>query len=195
MRKGFYFSVAALNLILIVLSFFLYQARIGLKKDSFSLQKEKKVKDKKKEKTHAVIDRNDPIFVFNTKKFSCDLNGSSSYETNLCLGEKLEFADSLLREVFESKILLLDKYIKMDKEVVSKIRDNTFFVNALRLNTAQKENLIKSQELWEQMRILNSKGAELACDGGTGCSGFVSQAETKYVLNRIEEIKNINGYN
>ncbi|PBJ12295.1 DUF1311 domain-containing protein [Flavobacterium sp. ACN6] len=194
MKRGFYFSIV-LNLILIVLCFFLYQKEIGLEKELFSFQKGKKVHEKEKKENHIEMDKNDPIFIFNSKKFACDSGGSSSYETNLCFGEKLEFADSLLTEVFKNKILLLDKYVKMDKEVISKTKDNTFFVKALRLNTAQKENLIKSQKLWDQMRVLNSKDVELACDGGTGCSGFVSRAETNYVLKRIEEIKNINGYN
>ena len=194
MKRGIYFSIV-LNLILMVSCFFLYQKSIGLEKELFSSQKGKKVQEEKRDKGHIEIDKNDPIFIFNSKKFACDSGGSSSYETNLCFGEKLEFADSLLTEVFKSKILLLDKYIKMDKEAVSKVKDNTFFVNALRINIAQKENLLKSQKLWDQMRILNSKDVELGCEGGTGCAGIVSQAETNYVLKRIEEIKNINGYN
>lgn len=185
-----------LNLGLIILLLLINYKNNVLQEKIFLLEKEKNNrKEIVRRNDINELDKNDPVFIFNSRKFPCDSGGSSSYETNLCFGEKLAFADSLLTQVFESKLLLLNKYIKMDKEVVLKIKDNTFFINALRINTAQKENLVKSQKLWEQMRILNSENVELSCDGGTGCSGFVSQAETDYVLKRIKEIKNINGYN
>jgi|GEM_PF-6137316 len=140
-------------------------------------------------------DENDPLYVFYSKKFHCDSGSKTSYDSNLCIEEKLKFADSLLTQHLERKFAALDKYIRIDKEAILKDKDNVFFINALKINTVQKENLIKSQKLWENMRTLNSENVKLSCDGSTGCSGIVSAAETSYVLKRIEEIKNIKAYN
>ena len=138
--------------------------------------------------TPITVDKTDPVYIFNSKKFPCD-SGSSTIESNLCIGEKLNFADSLLNEVVKLNIKEFDKQINQNKEGVLKAKDNTYFVNSLKAEIATKENFIKSQKKWEEMRVLNSEYVSIGCEGGTGCSGMVSSEEIKAVLKRIQEIK------
>ncbi len=182
-----------LNLVLVTICVLEYSKITASKQNIEIFQKEKKVYDKESQ-LKKDIDKKDPLYIFNSKKFPCD-SGSTSYESNLCIGEKLKFADSLLNELVKNKFLILNKYIKMDKEGIIKAKGDVFFTNALKINASKKENLIKYQNLWEQMRLLNSENVRLECDGATGCSGIVSKAEINYILERIEEIKKINGYN
>ncbi|MDR7370781.1 hypothetical protein [Flavobacterium aquidurense] len=189
MKKITVISIA-FNLVLLSLSILLYCRFYELKKEMVISKNNLQV-----EKKEIKLNISDPSYIYNSKKFSCDSSANSTYESNMCIGEKLEFADSLLTNVLKSKFILLDKYIKIDKEVIVKDKGNTFFTNALKINIAKKENLIKSQRLWEQMRVLNSENVKLGCDGATGCAGIIGKAEIKYVLERIEKIRDIKGNN
>lgn len=181
-----------LNIFLVSLLIILY-SNYSDAKNKFNVQKTNKIIAKNK-KTDAIIDKSDPIYIYNTHKFPRD-SGYTSYDYNMNTGERLQFADSLLYQLLKNKLDQLDKYIKIDKEMVLKVKDNMFFVNALKINTGQKENLIKSQKLWEEMRVLNSENVWLGCAGATACTGMVNDADINFVLERMEKIKKIEAYN
>jgi uncharacterized protein YecT (DUF1311 family) len=174
----------ALMLVSVILLFY----NINVIKKNFSIYKNStKIKTIKKNAA-ITVDKTDPIYIYKSRKFPCD-SGYTSYESNLCIGDKLNFADSLLNVTVKNNLKEFDYYIQRDKEAVLKVKDNTYFVNSVKTYIAQKENFIKSQKKWEEMRILNSEYVRIGCDGGTGCSGIVSSKEIKAVLERIQEIK------
>lgn len=174
-----------LNLILIVLTIAAYQ-KINDQDKKIIIKEEKKVEKEHIEEVK--IDKTDPINIFNSKKFPCD-SKYGSYEINLCSGEKLHFADSLLNVMVKANLKKFDSEIKRNQEAVLKVPNDTYFSNSLKSNIALKENFIKTQKKWEELRILNSEYVQIGCEGGTGCSGIVSTEEIKYVLKRIQEIE------
>jgi len=63
------------------------------------------------------------VTVYNTHIFSCD-KGGSTWETNMCSGEKVDFADSLLNKLYNQILKSLDKEIANDKTNIIKERAN-----------------------------------------------------------------------
>lgn len=180
-----------LNVILVITTMILVYSYNAIKRDLTLCKKNDKSSIINSHTTPTIsIDKTDPIYIFNSKKFPCD-SGASTYESNLCSGEKLHFADSLLNEVVKLNIKEFDKYIKQDKEGTLKAKDNTYFVNSLKTNIASKDNFIKAQKKWEELRVLNSEYVSIGCEGGTGCPGIVNSKEIKAVLDRIKEIKEL----
>ena len=189
MKKTIIFSLL-LNITLLLTTILLFNKYSELKQDAITNQK--KVVTKEKFKTKSFIDKIDPVYIYYSHKFSCD-SGYTSLEINLCSFEKLNFANSLLNELVNSELNKLDDLIKRNKEEVLKTKDNTFFANCLRINTSEKEEFMKSQKLWEEIRRSNSKIFNIGCDTGTGCVGIVNEAEIKDVLSRIKKNKR-NGF-
>lgn len=183
-----------LNIVLIVSGVLLYNKYCDIKSNLEIQQKDKVGINNSCEKIDSIIDKRDPIYIYNTHKFPRD-SGYTSYDYNMNTGERLQFADSLLNELLKSKLNMLNKYIKIDKEMVLKVKDNMFFVKALKINIGQKNNLAKSQKLWEQMRKLNYDNVWLGCSGATACTGIANDADIKFVLERMEKIKKIEAYN
>lgn len=180
------------NIIFLLSSVWFYK-KYEIKKEIIICKNKSQV-HKKELKISKNLDTTDPIYIYHSKKFHCD-SANLTYPSNICIGEKLQFADSLLNQLLKSKLNKLDKFIKIDKEVSLKDKGNVFFIDALKINTAYKENLLKSQKLWEQMRLLNSENVRLGCNGATGCSGIISKSEINYILQRIEELKELEAYN
>lgn len=177
-----------LNLFLIIVCLLGYSKIKELKKDLEIFEKGKKV-PAKKIILEVSIDKNDPIYIYKSRKFPCDEGTGSSYGYNLCSGERLDFADSLLRETVKYRLKKSDDFINRYKEGVLKAKGNSYFVNCLRMSVELKENFIKSQKIWEQMRTLNSEEIGINCDGVSTCTGIKNNGEIKYVLERIEKIK------
>lgn len=136
-----------------------------------------------------VIDKTDPVYIYKSHKFPCDDDAGSSIGYSLCSMKKLQFVDSLLNGIVKYRLKEFDDFIKRNKEGVLKAKDNSYFVNCLRINTASKENFVRSQKVWEEMRVLNSEEIHLGCDGGSACGGITNDGEIKYILERIEKIK------
>lgn len=179
MKHAFKFSVM-LNTILLCTTFLLSNEYYDFKKEL--------VIPRKKVKSKSHIKKIDPVYIYNSHKFSCD-SGYTSLEINLCSFEKLNFANILLNELVNSELNKLDDLIRRNKEEVLKTKNNTFFANCLRINTSEKEEFMKSQKLWEEIRRSNSKIFNIGCDTGTGCVGIVNEAEIEDVLSRIKKIK------
>ncbi len=189
MKKTVIISIS-LNVVFFITTIIIFYNSNIIKKDLNICKK----KTKWSINTPIIIDKTNPIYIYQSRKFPCD-SGYTSYDSNICMGERLHFVDSLLNMVVKSNLKEFDFYIKRDNDAVLHVKDNYYFINSLRINIASKQNFIKSQKLWEQMRMLNSEAIRLGCDGGTGCSGIVSKAEIKYVLERIEKIRDIKGNN
>lgn len=144
----------------------------------------KKIKD-----NDSIINKTDPIYLYRSHKFSCDNDAGSSIGYSLCSMEKLQFVDSLLNGIVKNRLKEFDEYIKRNKEGVLKSKDNSYFSNCLRINIASRENFVRSQKVWTEMRTLNSEEIHLGCDGGSACGGMTNDAEIEYVLDRIKKIK------
>lgn len=151
-------------------------------------QKESKVFQKEL-KVESEIDKEDPIYIYKSRKFPCDKDAGSSIGYGLCSMERLQFVDSLLNGIVKFRLKEFDDFIKRNKEGVLKAKGNSYFVNCLKINIASKENFVRSQKVWEEMRVLNSEEIHLGCDGGSACGGLTNDGEIKYVLERIEKIK------
>lgn len=186
MKKAAIFSLLV-NIVLLVSGIILFNLYSDVKNSLNTLKKSIVVKGETKV-LDSVKDNNNPIYIFKSRRFPCD-SGYTSYETNICIGEKLHFADSLLNVLVVSNLKEFDDEINRDKDGVLKAKDNSLFVNSLKINIASKENFIKAQQKWEEMRALNAEYVRLGCEGGTGCSGIVSSSELKDVLRRMQEIK------
>ncbi|MDR7370777.1 hypothetical protein [Flavobacterium aquidurense] len=184
MRKIATISIIA-NVLLLVSVTVLFKKYSSIKNKNVS---KKKVIVVKNENIDSVIYKTDPIYIFKSQKFPCD-SGYASYETNICMGEKLHFADNLLNKLVVYNLKEFDYRINQDKDGVLKAEENSYFVKSLKSAIASKENFIKTQKKWEELRTLKSESVRLGCEGGTGCSGIVSSAEIKEVLKRMQEIK------
>lgn len=142
-----------------------------------------------KNKDIVEIDKADPIYIYNSKKFACDTLNDASIGFAICSLEKLKFAEELLNKTVKSRMNYYSSLIKRHKEGVLKAKDNSYFVNELRITILSQENFIKTQKVWEEMRVLNSQNVRLGCDGGSGCAGTTNTAEINYILERIKKIK------
>lgn len=156
-------------------------------KNDYNVSKKDTIAIEKNKSMDSVIDKNDPIYIFKSQKFPCD-SGYTSYEINLCTREQLHFADSLLNLLVKTKLKQFDYLIAQDKAGLS-TKSKGYFVKSLKNNIASKDNFIKAQKKWEELRKLNSDYIGLGCEGGTGCVGIVNDAEIKEVLKRMQEIK------
>ena len=177
---------ALINVLLLSIVIVLFNSP-NIKNNSNVLKKER-ITTKKNKDLDSIVDKTDPIYIFKSQKFPCD-SGYSSYESNICIGQKLHFADSLLNLLVKSNLREFDALIRQDKDGVLKAKDNNYFVKSLKSNIASKENFIKAQKKWEELRTLNADYVRLGCEDATGCSGIVSSAEIKEVLKRMQEIK------
>lgn len=158
-------------------------------KNKCNIDQKETISIEKNKNNDSIFDKTDPIYIYNSKKFACDEGTGSSYGYNLCSGERLYFADSLLRETVKYKLKEFDDFIKRYKEGVLKAKGNSYFVNCLRMSVESKENFIKSQKVWEEMRVLNSEEIGIYCDGVPTCVGNTNSGEIKFILERIEKIK------
>lgn len=144
----------------------------------------------KKEKNIVVkIDKTDPIYIYNSKKFSCDTLRDASMGYGICSFEKLKFIEGLLNKTVNDRLDRYNATINRYKEGVLKAKYNSYFVKELKNTTLSQANFIRSQKVWEEMRVLNSEEVSLGCAGSSGCTGITNSAEIKYILERIEKIK------
>ncbi|MGZ3848662.1 MAG: lysozyme inhibitor LprI family protein [Flavisolibacter sp.] len=141
----------------------------------------------------------DPIEVFQSHQFPCDTQ-TTTLETNICLGKKLEFADSLLNLTFHRILRPLDKSIKEDnvkiKALISKTiltdeerSDLKYYTNDLNQNQKTKQAIIKSQKAWIHLRDSNEDAVRTHCEGGTGCYGEVNQSSIYDTIERIKKLR------
>lgn len=187
MKKVVIISLS-LNVLLGLMIIIMYN-NYSFNKNYHYVDNKKDIVKKEVKKNDSIIDKTDPIYIYKSRKFPCDEGASSSYGYNLCSGERLDFADSLLRETVKYRLKKSDDFINRYKEGVLKAKGNSYFVNCLRMSIELKENFIKSQKIWEQMRTLNSEEIGINCDGVSTCTGIKNNGEIKYVLERIEKIK------
>lgn len=142
-----------------------------------------------KNKDIVKIDKTDPIYIYNSKKFACDTLNDASIGFAICSLEKLKFAEDLLNKTVKNRLNYYNSLVARYKEGILKAKDNSYFIKELRITILSQENFIKTQKVWEEMRILNSENVSLGCDGGSGCAGITNTAEINYILERIEKIK------
>lgn len=177
-----------LNILLVVIIIGMYN-NYSFNKNHFCVNNQKDIAKNEIKETDSIRDKTDPIYIYKSRKFPCDEGAGSSYGYNLCSGERLDFADSLLRETIKYKLKKFDDFIKRYKEGVLKAKGDSYFVNCLRMSIESKENFVKSQKVWEEMRVLNSKEIGIYCYGVSTCGGITNNGEIKFILERIEKIK------
>lgn len=177
------------NILLLIMIIVMYNSSYTINKNHYSVNNKKDFVNKEIINNDSIIDKTDPIYIYKSRKFPCDEGTGSSYGYNLCSGERLDFADSLLREAVKYRLKKSDDYINRYKEGVLKAKGNSYFVNCLRMSVELKENFIQSQKVWEEMRDLNSEEIGIYCDGVSTCGGIINNGEIKFILDRIEKIK------
>ncbi|WP_374172241.1 hypothetical protein [Flavobacterium tructae] len=188
MKKAVIISLS-FNILLIVVIIMMYK-NYSFTKNNFYVNNKKDIVKKKIKDNDSIIDKTDPIYIYKSRKFPCDEGTGSSYGYNLCSGERLYLADSLLNEVVKYRLKDFDNFIKLYKEGVLTVKGSPYFIKCLRMSILSKENFIKSQKAWKEMRVLNSEEVSIDCDGVSTCVGIVNNAEIEYVLDRIKKIKN-----
>lgn len=187
MKKVAIISIS-LNVLLLVMIVVMYR-NYSFNKSHHSVNNKKDIVKKEIKNNDSIVDKKDLIYIYKSRKFPCDESTGSSYGYNLCSGERLDFADSLLREAVKYRLKKSDDFVKRYKEGVLKANSNSYFINCLRMSIASKENFIKSQKVWEEMRALNSEEIGIYCDGTSTCVGIKNNGEIKFILDRIEKIK------
>ena len=111
-----------LNVLLLVIVAISYNKYFD-NKENLKIQNKNIMTISHSKETDSIIDKTDPVYIYKTHKFSRD-SGYTSYDYNMNTGERLQFADSLLSELLKSKLNMLDKYIKTDKKMALKVKDN-----------------------------------------------------------------------
>src|SRR6266496_5936299 len=125
---------------------------------------------------------NNPIEFFKSYKFPCDTE-TTTLEINICLGNKLEFADSLLNVTFRKIINDLDKDINEDKSKMNVLRSkkvlsaeekkmSKYYAENIEQHQKIRQAIIKSQREWIKLRDSNEEVTRIMCEGGTGCNGI-----------------------
>lgn len=186
MRKYLLASILV-NAILLIFVVLLYK-EYSIVKTELSFFEER-ISVSQKNKDVVKIDKADPIYIYNSRKFACDTLNDASIGFAMCSLEKLKFAEELLNITVKNRLNYYKNLVVRDKEGVLNAKDNSYFVKKLRMTILSQENFIKTQKVWEEMRILNSENVRLGCDGGSGCAGITNTAEINYILERIEKIK------
>jgi uncharacterized protein YecT (DUF1311 family) len=137
------------------------------------------------------------VDVFNRHKFACD-EGGTTPEVNICSGEKVAFADSLLKRLWTRKLKSLDKDIQdhsIDhlKRKGQKIDSSDFdFFNKQRAHYSRlKHKLIRSQQAWVKLRERNYEYARESCSGGTACSAIANDVYINDTLDRIKWLEDM----
>lgn len=186
MKKNLLASLL-INIVLLILVVLLYK-EYSIVKTELHFFKER-ISVSQKDKDVVKVDKADPIYIYNSQKFACDTLNDASIGFAMCSLEKLKFAEQLLNKTVKNKLNYYNSLVARYKEGVLKAKDNSYFVKELRITILSQENFIKTQKVWEEMRILNSENVRLGCDGGSGCPGITNTAEINYILERIEKIK------
>jgi uncharacterized protein YecT (DUF1311 family) len=141
----------------------------------------------------------DPAEIFQSHQFPCDTE-TTTLEVNICLGAKLEFADSLLNVTYHKILKDLDKAMNEDnikikalrsKKVLTKEerKDLKYYTNDVNQTQKTKQAIIRSQKEWIQLRDSNEEVVRIKCEGGTGCNGEVSQSSIDDTLERIKKLR------
>jgi len=187
MKKVVIISLS-LNVLLVVMIIVMYD-NYSFNKNHHYVKNKKDIVKKEIQNNDSIIDKTDPIYIYKSRKFPCDEGTGSSYGYNLCSGERLDFADSLLRETVKYRLKKSDDFIKLYQEGVLKAKDNSYFIKCLIMSVKAKDNFVKSQKVWEEMRVLNSEEIGIYCDGVSTCVGITNNGDIKFILDRIEKIK------
>jgi uncharacterized protein YecT (DUF1311 family) len=132
-----------------------------------------------KEIIHVEKYENDYDSIYQTTIFDCDTVSGGSLSVNLCSGERLEFAENLLKKCYEKHVKELENEIpswklQPDQELIHK--------NML-------IELKKSQISWENYRNDVVSYTRYGCEGGTGCIAIFNSKNIELIFQRIEELE------
>src|SRR3982751_472188 len=149
--------------------------------------------------TTCVFGQSDPIEVYNAHTFACD-TGTSTLEITFCVGDKLEYADSLLNDTYKKLIKSIDKSvidskkeltITQTKKNLSREDKTTIQVLLKEISNHQrlKASIIKSQKEWVKLRDMNSEVISISCEDGRECNAITILAEIDDTLERIKKLQ------
>jgi len=130
--------------------------------------------------------------LFDKKKFACD-TGFTQLELNICSGEKAEYADSLLNNLYKKIIRHLNKQILLqDKALLNKNIDSSerkFTQRERDRYNFTKLALIRSQQQWMNSRKADCELEREGCKGGTACNYIVNSRYIMMTLDRIRTLE------
>lgn len=151
--------------------------------------------------TTYLYSQDDPAAIFNSHVFPCD-SGSTTLETNLCSGEKFEFADSLLNRVYKKILKAIDKDTQDDKrrlldksskqETSSEVNESIKFLKEeIAHNDRLKKSIVESQKQWIKYRDANAEAVRITCETGTACITEVNDSLINDTLDRIKTLRSL----
>lgn len=141
------------------------------------------------------------VDLFEAHRFLCD-SGSTSLEINICSGERLHFADSLMALAYKRLLRSVDEEIagyqndlKAKRSIVVKAKNDSIQINAFSKEVARlkkyKQSIVTAQSQWKKSLDTEASVEQSNCEGGTGCVGMVNQFMTDQILNRISRLESL----
>jgi uncharacterized protein YecT (DUF1311 family) len=141
------------------------------------------------------------LLSYSSHKFPCD-SGTTTLDINRCSGIRLDYADSLLNDLYDKIIKSLDKEIveSQNKLKLEQSKKDTaiehketiqFLIKDVDYNQRLKESIVKSQREWIKVAGLNLEVIEIMSEGGTG---FVAEENQSLIDDDLERIKKLDSF-
>lgn len=135
--------------------------------------------------------------LFDKKIFACD-TGFTQLKLNICSGEKAEYADSLLNNLYKKIVRHLNKQIQLqDKALSNKNIDSSerkFTKRERDYYYLTKQALVRSQQQWINFRKADCELERVGCEGGTACNYIVNTHFIEMTLDRIRALEEFDLY-
>jgi uncharacterized protein YecT (DUF1311 family) len=129
--------------------------------------------------------------IYQTHDFPCD-TAYTTIDITFCVGDKYEFADSLLNHQYQSILLDIKKEIagnlKRLKETTDK-QEIEFLLKANDYLQRRRSAIIVSQRNWIKLRDANVDVVAIGCEGGTACNAIRILSEIDDILERIKKLQ------
>jgi uncharacterized protein YecT (DUF1311 family) len=133
-----------------------------------------------------------------THIFPCD-TGKTTYDRNRCSGIKRDYFDSTMKLIFNKidfaleseitdlKVILKQELSKKDSIVMRKVNLSDLTKSIEKLKSL-KDDLVKSQKVWEKERDHNVRVISALVEGGSGFVEFENQSLIDDTLERISKL-------
>ena len=153
---------------------------------------QKKVKTESEETSSIKYSEESKILMeFKNHIFTCD-SGLTTIETNICSEEKAAYADSLLDDLFQKIISSLSEEINQDSirnRNANNLKDKEdikYYLKNINDIKRKRKAAMESQEVWLNLRELNTNIYRISCEGGTACNAIINTAILEETLERIK---------
>lgn len=130
--------------------------------------------------------------IYKKHRFACD-DGLTQLEMNVCSSEKADYADSLLKRLYQKMVRFLDEKIQAETRRLKvhglDSSDRAFVEKEREYYRATKLALIKSQSHWKHSRDADCELERVGCEGGSACNYIVNNRFIEMTLARITALE------